>query len=564
MAGQKKERKQERRTTPTNDFIRDLEQRIRAGYGAIFVRSFEEDRTLRAIKECCGKIEQDAFVWDCFPTTDSGTTTIRPLGSITGGGNLVEVADVSRLVPTFNSDSFDGRTVLCVLDFNYFLFDQPHTIRSIKNSLNQMKKDGKIVLFIGPQLKIPEELEKDISIIDFPLPSREELMSVLGYVLQSAEEGSPDKKVEISEEIKDKLCEAALGLTSQEAEDLFSLTLARNHKLDGGSVKTVLDGKCEVIKRDGILEYFSPDISVSDVGGLKIVKDWLLKRVNVFTEDARDWGLPYPKGILLVGVQGCGKSLIAKMIANLYGIPLLRLDMGKLFQKFMGESEGTTRKAILVTEAVAPCCLWIDEIEKGFSGTKSSGETDSGVTNRVVQTFLTWMQEKTSSVFIAATGNDVSKLPPELMRKGRIDEIFFVDLPNPDERREIIKIQIAKRPRIIRKPNGEEEKVLRLLENSEIEKIVKASKGYTGSEIEQAVINSLFETYQNKRDLVAEDICKAIEDMVPLAETMKEVIKFLRAWGKGRAKSASFEGKYEAIEEKEDAPTFRRLNAGGE
>jgi len=449
---------------------------------------------------------------------------------------------------------------LCLLDFNFYITDQVKIIRSIKNHLEHLSKLGKTLIFVGPRLPVPEELEKDIAILDFPLPGMEELRVVLDYAIKSATEGSPDKKVEINDDVKYKLCEAALGLTAQEALDLFSLTLVKNHKTNIENVKVVLDGKCDVIKRDGILEYFTPEVSINDIGGLAILKDWLLKRIDIFTEDARDWGLPYPKGILMVGVQGCGKSLVAKMIANLFGIPLLRLDMGRVFQKFQGESEGHARKALAVAEAVAPCVLWIDEIEKGFSGTKSSGETDSGVTNRVVQTFLTWMQEKTSPVFIAATGNNVSQLPPELMRKGRMDEIFFIDLPNADERREIIKIHLQKRPRKIRK--GEEISLVpRMVENSELEKVVKASIGFTGSEIEQAVINALFDTYKDKRDLTVADLLKQFngKEMIPLAKTMEEDIARLRKWGEGRARSASAEGKYIPPDEKENP--FRRVSA---
>jgi ATP-dependent 26S proteasome regulatory subunit len=549
--------------TRTGEFMREVSRRIRAGYAAIFVRTFEEIRTLNTIKECCNNLnpKEPMFVWDCTITNpEAGSTAIKSY-TLTKDDPvmMVDIGNEMNIVPTFDSSKFLGKSVLCLLDFNFYIADQVGVIRSIKNHLEHLSKVGKTLIFVGPRLPIPEELEKDISILDFPLPGMEELQAVLGYAIKSATEGTPDKTVVMTDDIKYKLCEAALGLTAQEALDLFSLTLVKNHKTNIESVRTVLDGKCDVIKRDGILEYFTPEISINDIGGLNILKDWLLKRINIFTEDARDWGLPYPKGLLMVGIQGCGKSLVAKMIAHLFGIPLLRLDMGRIFQKFQGESEGNSRRSLMVAEAVAPCVLWIDEIEKGFSGTRSSGETDSGVTNRVVQTFLTWMQEKTSPVFIAATGNNVSQLPPELMRKGRIDEIFFVDLPNADERREILKIHLQKRPRVIRK--GAERIVNlipRTIENSELEKVVKASHGYTGSEIEQVIVNALFDTYKDKRDLIAEDLIQALKDMIPLAKTMDEDIKALRKWGEGRARNASAEGKYVPPDEKENP--FRRVD----
>jgi SpoVK/Ycf46/Vps4 family AAA+-type ATPase len=572
-----KEKKNQVVKTITGIFTEELEQRFRAGYPAIFIRSFEEKRALMAIKEACDSVKnskgqptpEKMYVWDCRATQSSPEsppmTKIREYtGRPDEEGITTEIPMESDLVPTYASAVFSGNTVLVVLDFHFYLGEDVHIIRSIKNSLPTMTSSGKCLIFLGPRLtnipnvNIPEELEKDICVMDFPLPGREELRTVLNYVLLSASESTPDKKTELTELIKDKLCDAALGLTAQEAEDLFSLSLAKNHQLTSDSVKIVLDGKCDVIKRDGILEYFSPEITLEDVGGLKELKRWLIKRIPVFTKEARAWGLPYPKGILMVGVQGCGKSLVAKMIAALFGVPLLRLDMGKVFQKFMGQSEGTVRKSISIAEAVSPCVLWIDEIEKGFSGTKSSGETDSGVTNRVVQTYLTWMQEKTSPVFIAATGNNVSQLPPELMRKGRMDEIFFVDLPNPEERREIIKIHIKKRPKQVEKKgkSGAYTLVYRTLSDEDVEKIVVASNGYTGSEIEQAIINALFDKYEERVDPTGDDIVNALKDFVPLSKTMEIEITELRKWGNNKAKSASNAGKYVASESQS---AFRRV-----
>jgi SpoVK/Ycf46/Vps4 family AAA+-type ATPase len=564
----------------TENWQRHLDQRIRASYGGLLVRSFEEERTLAAIKEACSakkklpdgkestvgmKKPRQVYVWDCSTGVDAQGqqtgTSIKVYGG-TPQDPIVPVEGPADLIPKFASDAFPVETVLCVLDFQYFLTDPAGVgdvaiIRSMKSRLAQMKKDGKTVIFIAPSMKIPIELEKEIAMMDFPLPSKYELMERLEYILESASKNSPEKKVETTKELKERLCDAALGLTVQESEDLFSLTLAKNHKMDNNSIKTVIDGKCEVIKRDGILEYFTSDIDINDVGGLTELKQWLVKRVAVFTDEARDWGLPYPKGILLVGIQGCGKSLVAKMIANLYGVPLLRLDMGKLYQKYMGESEGLARRAILIAEAVAPVVLWIDEIEKGFSGTKSSGETDSGVTNRVIQTFLTWMQEKTAAVFIAATGNNVTQLPPELMRKGRMDEIFFVDLPNPEERKEIIKIQIRRRPKKIRS-NGNYTELIRSLSEADLDKVVAASEGYTGSEIEQGVINALFDTYEERKEPNGDDIAKAIKDFVPLAQTMAEEIGPLRKWGENRAKNASAKGKY--VPPADNKSPFRKVS----
>ena len=545
--------------TATENFQRELQRRVRAGYPAIFIRSFEEERTLKTIKSSCEKIKRSMWSWDCILDPETGGADASPSTSIklyTGVPNPKKedekryaISDVSQLLPTFlkvrslPKTDHPEKAVLCVLDFNYFIGDNVVLVRSVKNSLSQMKRDGKVVIFIGPKLVVPEELKKDITTLDFPLPDRSELMLILEYVLKCAEDATTGKKTEITDEIKEKLCEAALGLTSTEAEDLFSLTIAKNYKLDESSIKTVIEGKQALIKEDGLLEFFTPDISLEDVGGLKKLKAWFKSRIHAFTQDAHDFGLPYPKGVLMVGIPGCGKSLVAKAIAAFWGVPLVRLDMGRIYNKFQGASEDNARRAIMLAEAVAPSILWIDEVEKGFSGVKSSDETSGGVQARVVQTFLTWMQEKTSAVFLACTGNAVDKLPPELLRKGRFDEIFFVNLPNIEERKEIIKIQIRKRPQKVTSTDGKVTMVVRKLSDADVAKIAAESDSFTGAEIEQAVIDALTFCYgQKKRDLKAEDIIKYFKGpdaYVPLSKTMEAEIKSLENWGEGKAKNAS-------------------------
>lgn len=546
-----------RSQTATEKFQKELQRRIRAGFAAIFVRTFEEERALKVIKVSCDKIKRNMYVWDCIVDPDTAAAESLPKTSIKlylGVPNpkkedirRFEINDVESLFPTFQGiggrQNPPEKAVLCVHDFHYYVSgDNVQLLRSIKNCLPQMKRDGKCVIFLGTRLQLPEELEKDVTVMDFPLPDRTELMNILEYVLKCAAEGSPDKPVLILDDIKEKLCEAGLGLTGIEAEDLFSLTLAKNYKLDDSSVRTVIEGKQAIIKKDGILEFFTPDIGLEDVGGVKKLKKWFMQRIKAFTQDACDFGLPYPKGILMVGIPGCGKSLIAKAIASFWGVPLVRLDMGKIYNKFQGASEDNARRAIAIAEAVSPSVLWIDEVEKGFSGMKSSDETSGGVQARVVQTFLTWMQEKTSAVFMACTGNDISKLPPELLRKGRFDEIFFVDLPNVEERKEIVKIQIRKRPQKIRNEN-KITTVERKLLDSDVKKIAEAADGYTGAEIEQAVIDALNECYNDgKRGLKAEDIIRYVrgpEAFIPLAKTMEKEISGLRSEAAGKFKNAS-------------------------
>lgn len=286
--------------------------------------------------------------------------------------------------------------------------------------------------------------------------------------------------------------------------------------------------KNRLFVNQGILDYFPKNENLKDVGGMDVLKDWLFKRQKAYEKKARDFGLQKPKGLLLLGVPGCGKSLTAKTIASFWNMPLLRLDIGKVFQGLVGSSEDNIRKAITTAEAVAPCVLWIDEIEKGLSGVQSSGVTDGGVTSRIFSTILTWMQEKTSPVFVVATANNINLLPPELLRKGRFDEIFFVDLPNEEERKKIFEIHLAKKN-----------------QNSHsfpMEMLSKKTEGFNGAEIEECIKEAMFAAYVENPEipiLKASHLVDAISKTVPLSTTMKEQIYALRQWASTRAKNAS-------------------------
>jgi ATP-dependent 26S proteasome regulatory subunit len=533
------------------NFKKELEFVMRAAFPVLWIRTHEEDRAIRVVSEVLKSLttaEEKAtlFIWDCR----------GEIFQYVGEDEIVEypvrtkIDSPELLFPTFAVEPFAEKSVLVVLDFQFYLDQAPPILRSIKNALSKFRKDGKLVIFLSPRLPLPDEIEKDVSVIDFPLPEKEELRKCLDYVVGSAKkkgESFSEDELKKIENIKDKLSDAGLGLTLHEAEDAFSLAAIRNiRKLNDESIKIVLDQKCQVLRKEGMLEYITPKEKMEDIGGLDVIKSWLVQRKPAFGQDVRDFGLPSPKGILLVGLSGCGKSLVAKAAASNWQIGIYRLDVGKVFTKLMGESESNARKVIAVAETVAPCILWIDEIEKGMAGVRSSGELDSGVTARVTGTLLTWMQEKESSVFVIATANDVTKLPPELLRKGRFDEIFFVDLPNDEERFEIIKIQLRKRNN-------------RFLPDEDIKKLVAVTKGYTGAEIEQAVIQGLFVCYsENKRDITQQDVAFAIKAFVPLAETMKEEISFLRTWGRERARAASGGGESSFLKRGGDASFLSR------
>jgi SpoVK/Ycf46/Vps4 family AAA+-type ATPase len=320
------------------------------------------------------------------------------------------------------------------------------------------------------------------------------------------------------------MVEAALGLTESQAKRVYARALVSTPILDDRAIDLVTEEKKQIIRESEALEFYAVSETPEDVGGLGLLKEWLRLRERAFTAEARAYGLPTPKGITLLGIPGTGKSLTAKTIGGLWHQPLLRLDVGAIFGSLVGESEEKLRQALRLVETVAPCILWVDEIEKALA----HGGLDSGTSTRVFGSFLTWMQEKTAPVFVVATANDISSLPPELLRKGRFDEIFFLDLPTEDERKEIFAVHLRKRRRV---PI-----------DYDIEALAAASEGYVGAELEQAVIEAMYIGFNdNQREFTTEDILKSLKRLVPLSVSQRETIGSLRLWlREGRAQSASF------------------------
>jgi SpoVK/Ycf46/Vps4 family AAA+-type ATPase len=332
-------------------------------------------------------------------------------------------------------------------------------------------------------------------------------------------------KIELDESGRERLLQAALGLTLGEAENVFAKIIVKEERLSGEDVNEVFAEKQQIIRKSGLLEYYATNENFSNVGGMGVLKDWLDKRSLAFSAEARAFGLPPPKGILMLGVQGCGKSLCAKAVSTQWQLPLLRFDMGRMFGSLVGSSEENVRRAIAVAESVAPAVLWVDEIDKAFAGSQGSGATDGGTTARVFGTFLTWLSEKTAPVFVVATANDISQLPPELLRKGRLDEIFFVDLPGEEERAEVFRIHITKRGREAAE--------------FDIADLASRTRDFSGAEIEEVINSALYDAFYDKAQLRTEHILKAVAETVPLAKTMDEQIGRLRSWAEGRARNAS-------------------------
>jgi SpoVK/Ycf46/Vps4 family AAA+-type ATPase len=380
------------------------------------------------------------------------------------------------------------------------------------------------LIIISPVLTVPVELEKEFVVIDYDLPVFEEMSELLEGIIEVVS-ASQDVVVDLNPETKERLIKASLGLTRSEAENAFARAIVLDKRLDKDDIDKVLEEKKQAIRKSKLLEYYEAREDFGNVGGLDSLKDWLSKRSVAFTQKAIEFGLPQPKGILLIGVQGCGKSLTAKAVASLWKMPLLRLDIGAVFSGIVGSSEENMRRAIKAAETLAPIILWIDEIEKGLSGVQSSTFSDAGTSARVFSTFLTWLQEKTAAVFVIATANNIQLLPPELLRKGRFDEIFFVDLPSVEERKEIFKIHIKKKKRDPDK--------------FDLDNLASQASGYSGAEIEQAVIASLYDAFLENRDINTTDILKNIKVSIPLSVTMKEGIEQVRNWAKDRARCAS-------------------------
>ncbi len=493
------------------DAASQIEVLVRAKYPILYVVSWEERRVEEALQKVCGNLKRTLHTWSVTqgmrpPVARSGSTTKTTLP-----GELEALALVHE-APDF--------TVFLLKDFHPYMKDSRVT-RLLRDLAQRLRGRAQTVVILGPILNLPMELQKDISVLDFGLPGPEDIAKTLDKVCAAVKD---NKNVDCTLGPLDRelLIKSAQGLTLDEIESVFARSLVEKRRFD---VEVILDEKKQIIRKSGILEYYPAQNNFGDVGGMDLLKDWLQKRTQSFTEKARAFGLPAPKGVLLAGVQGCGKSLIAKAIAAHWGLPMLKMDVGRIFGSLVGQSEENIRKAIAVAESVAPCVLWADELEKGFAGLSGSGAGDSGTAARVFATFLTWMQEKTAPVFLIATANDVTALPPEMLRKGRFDEIFFVDLPDAEERKQIFEIHLKKRnrdPRVF-----------------ELKDVVHFTKGFSGAEIEQVVIGALFVAFDEGRELTSGDLLAEAKAVVPLSVMMKEEIDALRAWAELRTRPAS-------------------------
>jgi SpoVK/Ycf46/Vps4 family AAA+-type ATPase len=489
----------------------ELGDLIRARYPLMYIVSHEEERVEKSLYDLCIEREMRLEVW----------SITEGFKVVANGSGTREIKDPMKALDHVHRAEANQKALFILRDFHPF-FKEPTILRRLRDLATELRRTRKSLIMLSPVKKIPPELEKSIAaVMDWELPSRQEVEAIARRLIPQAPPAT-QQQIESEPTFIEHVVEAALGLTEVEAENVFAKSMVRTHTFD---VETILEEKKQIIAKSGILEYYEHREEFSDIGGLTNLKDWLVKRRHAFSSRARDFGLPLPKGILMIGVPGTGKSLTAKAVGALWEMPLLRLDVGKIFAGLVGSSEENIRTVIRTAEAIAPAILWIDEIEKGFSGTGSSNMSDGGTTSRVFGSFITWLQEKESPVFVIATANDVSALPPELLRKGRFDEIFFCDLPTRDERRQIIDIHLRKKKR----DPGQ----------FDLDKLANMTSDYSGAEIEQAVVAALYDAFDRGEDLDTEGMATSISEIVPLAITMRERIEAMRDWARTRARSAS-------------------------
>jgi AAA+ superfamily predicted ATPase len=498
----------------------ELEVLIRARYPIIYVLSWEEERVEKQLAEIAAARNKKLHVW----TYTQGIVRYgaEPQRSKAAAGSTTDpLAALDAVLQHVEP------AIYLFKDFHPFMEENLANlavIRRLKDVAYHLRDTYKTIVIVAPVLRMAPELDKDITLIQFLPPGVKDFNKLLDRIIDDLKD-KPQVKINLDKAGRERLVQAARGLTLKEAENVFAKTLVLDGTLDADDISIVFSEKQQIIRKSGLLEYYTADEQFSNVAGLDNLKDWLVKRSSAFTERATDFGLPPPRGMLLLGVQGCGKSLCAKAVSSLWKLPLLRFDVGRMFGSLVGSSEENIRRAIQIAESVAPAILWVDEIDKAFAGSVGSGGSDGGTASRVFSTFLTWLSDKTTPVFVIATANDISQLPPELLRKGRLDEIFFVDLPTEEERREIFAIHLKKRRRV---PDG-----------FDLLALAKHSDGFSGAEIEQAIVSALFDAFSDDKELDTANVLVSLAETVPLSKTMSEGLDRLRTWAQGRARPAS-------------------------
>lgn len=489
--------------------LEELQSRIEAHYCVLFLTTYEEERWETELANLALDMRLGMVTW-----------------SVTEGFRPPLDPDAPRITDPMavlnEVEMYPAEHVILLKDFHHHL-SSPVVVRKLRDQCGNLQAQKKTLLLMSPEVEIPADLEHDVLLIELPMPDIDDLQDVLSDVLKEIKK-SKGRTLPVNEEERERLLKAVIGLTSREAGKALLRAIGDTNQLDDDVFAALVSEKKTLLRGSDQLEFFDLDAAVKDIGGLDGLKDWLSSRASAYSAKARKQGLPLPKGVLLLGVQGCGKSLTARATAKLLSFPLVRLDFASLLSADRGSSEKNLREVLRTIEAIAPTVLWLDEVEKAFSGVSTEGGGD-GTLTRLFGTFLTWLQDHGKPIFVIATANSVASLPPEMLRRGRFDELFFINLPNYHERKDILDIHMKKRKLDPKK--------------YDINQLSNKTEGYSGAEIEQLVISATFEAYTAGREVTQEDLLNAQEQTVPLSVTMEEKIFELREWARTRCRPAT-------------------------
>ena len=535
-----------------------LKALINSSTPIVVMETVEEMRALSLVRMACSQLSLPVFEWtiaDGLVRSGSGAAAPQPIvyprpetrmGALPQGNSEADRLMRAVLSPAGNDAGASPRTamynttdpvqalanletmtieaVFVLKDFHRHM-DNPVVVRRLRDVGQKFSANRRTLVLTAPAIEMPPELASLVEFLDLPLPDRDRLREIIRetYTRMAS---THTLKLQLDASGVDAMAANLRGLTEEAAERAISQTVVGHLALSPDCVTDVLDAKKALLKRSEMLEFVDSTDTMASVGGLDNLKRWLQQRRGAWEDGALKFGLDPPKGVIILGVQGCGKSLCARAVAGEWKLPLVKFDTAAVYDKFIGETEKRIQKVFRVAEGLAPCVLWIDELEKVFAGSgPDSASADAGVSSRLLASFLSWMQERKPAVFVAATCNNVTVLPPELIRKGRFDELFFVDLPSAAERKQIFSIQLTKRKR---NPAA-----------YDLDQVTAAAQGFSGAEIESAVQTALYAAFARRQELTTEDLLTALSSTVPLSVTRAEEIAQLRAWAKDRAVWAS-------------------------
>ena len=487
-----------------DNFREKLIGSIRARDTLIFIETVEEEETIKDLIKIGYSLKQNIIKWNSVEgwsdiTPEEGIKAMEPIGDTN------ELNEMLNEIANYSADA-----LFVLQDIHFFVNETTPSqelaryIRNFKILKKELKFSGKTIVVLGDRFSLPKEIEDDFVVFSYKRPDKEKLFKILTEFIAAQHW---EDRLTSDEKVRDEIIEASRGLTAEQAKSAWAKAILDSGRLDRKAINFLLENKKQIIQKNSFLEYYDTQTTINSVGGLKNLKEWLKKRRKAFSKEARELAIPEPKGLLIFGVPGAGKSLTAKAVANMWQMPLLRFDIGRVFGQYVGQSESNLREALAIAEAISPSILWIDELEKAFAGATGGHET----TVRVFGNFLTWMQEKQSAVFVIATANDITQLPSEFIRKGRFDEMFFVPPPNKEDRREIFLILLQKY-----KLNPNE---------FDIEYLVRISKDRTGAEIEQMIIEAKYNAFDESREVTTEDIDRALREISPIWNSFQGIIE---------------------------------------